>query len=254
LAYIEVYLIVSGDLASPRISGKEQCAIVMPNSRNPHQLALTLPHHDNFAREDFLPGPSNAVALTLIAAWPDWPARIVALVGPAGAGKSHLAEIWAAESGARCVSGRDLGGLELPTALVTGALVVDDLVEGNVDERALFHLLNLAREEGAYMLLTMRVAPSRWDVSLRDLASRLRALPVVNLATPDEALLRAILVKLFADRQIAVEESLITYLITRIERSCAAAREAVIELDREALRQKRAITRALAADLYRDRP
>jgi len=225
----------------------------MPNSRTPRQLALTLPHADNFAREDFLPGPSNAVALTLIAAWPDWPARIVALVGPSGAGKSHLAEIWAAESGARQVLGRELAETDLPGALATGAIVVEDLAEEGIDERALFHLINLAREEGAYALLTMRTPPAGWKVMLRDLASRLRALPVISLMPPDDALLRAVLVKLFADRQITVEESLISYLITRIERSCAAAREAVVELDREALRLKRPITRALAADLYRDR-
>jgi chromosomal replication initiation ATPase DnaA len=228
----------------------------MPKSGNPRQLALTLPHQENFAREDFLPGPPNEVALALVAAWPDWPARAVALVGPAGAGKTHLAEIWATESGARVISGRqlkDMGVSDLPTALGTGALVVEDLAEDSVDERALFHFLNLAREEGAHLLLTMRVPPTGWRVTLRDLASRLRALPVVTLKPPDETLLRAILIKLFADRQIAVEETLVTYLVTRIERSFTAARAAVNELDREALRQQRPITRALAADLYRDR-
>jgi len=225
----------------------------MPNSANPRQLALTLPHQENFAREDFLPGTSNAVALALITAWPDWPARGVALVGPAGAGKTHLARIWAAESGARSVLAGELGSMNLPETLETGALVVEDLTEGAVDEYALFHLLNLAREQGTYALLTMREAPTTWKVTLRDLASRLRALPVVTLKPPDEMLLRAVLVKLFADRQIVVEESLIGYLVTRIERSFAAAREAVAELDREALRRKRPITRALAADLHRGR-
>jgi chromosomal replication initiation ATPase DnaA len=225
----------------------------MPNSGNPRQLALSLSHHQNFAREDFLPGPSNRVALALVEAWPDWPARAVAVVGPEGSGKSHLADIWAAQAGARYLLAPDLVEGAVPGALATGAVVVEDLTEDRIDERALFHLLNLAREEGAYALLTMRTPPAGWRLQLRDLASRLRALPVVTLTAPDDALLRALLVKFFTDRQIAVEESLIAYLITRIERSCAAARAVVEELDREALRRKRPITRALAAELYRDR-
>jgi chromosomal replication initiation ATPase DnaA len=225
----------------------------MPNSRHPWQLALALPHGQSYAREDFLSGPSNAVALALVDGWPDWPARTVALVGPEGSGKSHLADIWASQAGARCISGSALQEANLPGALATGAVVIEDVAENGIDERALFHLLNLAREEGAYALLTMRSPPAGWNLALRDLASRLRALPVVTLAPPDDALLRALLVKLFADRQIVVEESLITYLVTRIERSCRAARDAVAELDREALRQKRPITRALAVEIYRER-
>jgi chromosomal replication initiation ATPase DnaA len=225
----------------------------MPNSRHPRQLALALPHSQSYAREDFLSGPSNAVALALVDGWPDWPARAVALVGPEGSGKSHLADVWAAQAGARCILGSALRETNLPGALATGAVVIEDVAENGIDERALFHLLNLAREEGAYALLTMRSSPAGWNLALRDLASRLRALPVVTLAPPDDALLRALLVKLFADRQIVVEESLITYLVTRIERSCRAARDAVAELDREALRRKRPVTRALAVELYRER-
>jgi chromosomal replication initiation ATPase DnaA len=224
----------------------------MANSGNPRQLALSLSHHQNFAREDFLPGPSNAVALALVEGWPDWPARAVAVVGPEGTGKSHLADIWAAQAGARYLLASDLVEGVVPGALATRAVVVEDVTEDRIDERALFHLLNLAREEGAYVLLTMRTPPAGWRLKLRDLASRLRALPVVTLTAPDDALLRALLVKFFTDRQIAVEESLIAYLITRIERSCAAARAVVDALDREALRRKRPITRALAAELYRD--
>lgn len=225
----------------------------MPNSRHPRQLALALPHSQSYAREDFVSGPCNAVALALIDGWPDWPARAVALVGPEGSGKSHLADIWAAEAGAGCILGSTLREASLPGALATGAVVIEDVAENGIDERALFHLLNLAREEGTYVLLTMRSSPAGWNVALRDLASRLRALPVVTLAPPDDALLCALLVKLFADRQIVAEESLITYLVTRIERSCRAARDVVAELDREALRQKRPITRALAVELYRQR-
>jgi chromosomal replication initiation ATPase DnaA len=137
----------------------------------------------------------------------------------------------------------------VPGALATGALVVEDLADGAFDERALFHLLNLARQDEAFVLLTARSAPTR--SAIRDLGSRLKALPVVTLAPPDDALLRAVLVKLFADRQLAVDESLISYVAMRIERSFAAARAVVGQLDGEAMRQKRPLTRVLAAELLR---
>lgn len=214
----------------------------------PRQLALALPHAESFAREDFLAGASNRAALGLIERWPDWPDRTLALVGPEGAGKSHLAAIWAEIAGARRVSARALGETGLMGALATGALVVED-ASARLDERALFHLLNLVRQEEAFVLITAQTAPASWRVELPDLASRLRAVPVVELSAPDDALLRAVLVKLFADRQLAVDEGLIGYLATRIERSFAGARAAVEDLDREALRQKRPVTRALAAEL-----
>jgi chromosomal replication initiation ATPase DnaA len=217
----------------------------------PTQLALALDHGESLAREDFLAGPSNTAALALVDRWPDWPARTVLLRGPEGAGKSHLAAIWARRAGARMLAPRALDGAEVPVALATGALVLENLAEGRFDEAALFHLLNLAREERAYVLITARRAPTTWRVGVPDLASRLRAIPVVALDAPDDALLRAVIVKLFADRQLAVEENLVAYLATRIERSFASARAAVAALDREALRLKRPVTRALAGDLFR---
>lgn len=217
----------------------------------PRQLALALPHAENYAREDFLSGPGNEAALALIDCWPDWPANAVALVGPEGSGKSHLAAIWAAEAGARTMSGRALNTAGLLPALATGALVVEDAA-ASADERALFHLINLAREESAYLLFTARTPPSAWPVALPDLASRLRALPVLTLQAPDDTMLRGLIVKLAADRQLAIEESVVRYLSTHIERSFAAARTAVIALDNEALRQRRPPTRALAAELFRD--
>jgi len=222
----------------------------MPSVRRTGQLALTLEHAERFGREDFLEGPSNAAALALVERWPDWPDRIMVLVGPEGSGKSHLATVWAAAAGARMVAAAALAEPDLPD-LVTGPLVVEDLAAGNFDERVLFHLVNLARQDRAFVLLTARTPPAGWPFAVKDLASRLRALPVVVLAPPDDALLRAVIVKLFADRQIAVDESLVNYLATRIERSFAAARAAVVALDREALRQQRPMTRALAADLFR---
>ena len=214
----------------------------------PRQLALALPHAESFARDDFLTGASNDAALATIERWPDWADRVLALTGPEGAGKSHLAAIWAEKAGARRVSARALGETDLLHALATGALVVEDASDER-DERALFHLLNLVREEDGYLLLTARTPPATWGVALPDLASRLRAVPVVTVSAPDDALLRAVMVKLFADRQLAVDETLIAYLATRIERSFAAARETVERLDREALRQQRGVTRALAAEL-----
>jgi len=221
-------------------------------STSPRQLALALDHSESFAHEDFLTGPSNAQAFNLIERWPDWPDRALLLVGPEGAGKSHLAAIWAQTAGARLVSARALDNVSLPGMLATGALVVEDLTTGKFDERALFHLLNLVREETAWLLITARQAPAATAIELNDLASRVRSLPAVNLAAPDDALLRAVIVKLFADRQLAVEESLVAYLVTRIERSFAGARRAVERLDREALRLKRPVTRALAVELFRE--
>jgi chromosomal replication initiation ATPase DnaA len=220
----------------------------------PRQLALALDHSESFAREDFLSGPSNAAALALIECWPGWPNGAIILTGPEGSGKSHLAAIWANAAGARLVAARALEPATVPAALATGALVIEDIVADAFDERALFHLLNLAREVEAFVLLTARTTPAGWRLAVRDLGSRLKALPIVSLAPPDDALLRAVLVKLFADRQIAVEESLIGYVATHVERSFAAARAVVGRLDAEAMRRKRPLTRALAAEILRSAP
>jgi chromosomal replication initiation ATPase DnaA len=226
--------------------------IGMASPVRPRQLVLALDHAESFAREDFLRGPSNAAALTLIERWPDWPDRMVALVGPEGSGKSHLAAIWAEASGARIMAAKLLPESDLPAAFATGALVLEDLQFAGLDERSLFHLLNLAREQGAFLLMTSRSPLPTFPVGIRDLASRLRALPSVTLAAPDDALLRALIVKLAADRQLAVDEALVNYLANRIERSFASARAAVARLDEEAMRQHRPVTRALAAELFRE--
>jgi chromosomal replication initiation ATPase DnaA len=217
----------------------------------PRQLALALDHAESYAREDFLPGECNAQALELIDSWPDWPAGAIALVGPEGSGKTHVATIWAAASGARVISAHALSETALRSALATGALVVED-ASAVADERALFHLINLAREESAFLLFTSRTAPSAWLVAIPDVVSRLRALPVVTLHAPDDAMLRAVIVKLAADRQLGFDDGIVRYLSTHIERSFAAARAAVIALDDEALRQGRPPTRALAAEMFRD--
>lgn len=217
----------------------------------PRQLAFVLPHEESLTRDNFLEGPANAAALGLIDAWPEWPGRAMLLVGPEGSGKSHLAAIWAEQAGARSTTAHALTPATVPGALATGALVVEDLREPDLDERALFHLLNLAREDGAFVLITARVPPSALEIELRDLRSRLRALPVVSLQPPDEALLRALIVKFCADRQLAVDEAVVGFLASRVERSYAAVRQAVELLDTEGLRLGRPVTRALAAELLR---
>jgi chromosomal replication initiation ATPase DnaA len=219
-------------------------------ANRPRQLALALDHDESYARDDFLPGPGNAAALTLIESWPDWPANAVALIGPEGSGKSHLASIWANASGARTMSGRAVGESDLLASLATGALVVEETVAA--DERSLFHLINLAREEESFLLFTARTAPTSWSIAIPDLASRLRALPVVTLQAPDDAMLRGVIIKLAADRQLSLDDSVVRYLLSHVERSFAAARAAVIALDNEALRQGRPASRALAAELFRD--
>jgi chromosomal replication initiation ATPase DnaA len=218
----------------------------------PRQLAFVLPHAESLTRDNFLEGPANEAGLALIDRWPEWPNRIMLLVGPEGSGKSHLAAIWAEQAGARSISAHALTATAVPGALATGALVVEDLKSPDVDERALFHLMNLAREEEAFVLITARIPASALQFELRDLRSRLRAVPTVSLLPPDDQLFRALIVKFCADRQLAVDETVVSYLATRIERSYAAVRQAVELLDTEALRLGRPVTRALAAELLRD--
>ena len=218
----------------------------------PRQLAFALPHAESLTRDNFLEGPANAAGLALVDSWPDWPNRIMLLVGPEGSGKSHLAAIWAEQAGARTISAHALTAAAVPGALATGALVVDDLKSPDLDERALFHLMNLAREDAASVLITARAPPTALEIELRDLRSRLRAVPTVLLLPPDDQLFRALIVKFCADRQLTVDEAVVSYLTSRIERSYAAVRQAVELLDTEALRLGRPVTRALAADLLRD--
>jgi chromosomal replication initiation ATPase DnaA len=217
----------------------------------PRQLAFALPHAESLSRDDFLEGPANAAALALIDSWPDWPNPVMLLAGPEGSGKSHLAAIWAEQAGARSTTAHTLTATDVPGQLATGALVVEDLKSGEFDERALFHLLNLAREDTAFVLLTARVPAVSLEIELRDLRSRLRAIPTVMLLPPDDQLFRALIVKFCADRQMSIDEAVVSFLASRIERSFVAARQAVELLDSEALRLGRPVTRALAAEVLR---
>jgi chromosomal replication initiation ATPase DnaA len=216
------------------------------------QLPLELPHVVSFRRDDFLEARANEKALALVDRWPDWPVNMAAIVGPHGAGKSHLASIWAERTGARVMPARLIARDEVPAALATGALVIENLAPGNFDENALFHLLNLAREEAAWLLFTSDWPLESGMAKLADLASRLRTIPSARLDAPDDALIAAVLVKLFADRQVAVDHDLIAYLLPRMERSLGSARELVARIDAAALSAGRPATRAFVAALLRE--
>lgn len=216
------------------------------------QLTLDLPHAESFRRDDFLESSSNRDALALVDRWPEWPNRVAAIVGPPGSGKSHLAAIWAERTGARIVAANALASADVPAQLATTALVVEDVGPDRIDEAALFHLFNLAREDEAYLLLTASQRIDDGGFALPDLVSRLRAIPSVTLAPPDDALLSAVLIKLFSDRQLAVGEGVITYLLSRMERSFASARELVAKLDSASLSLGRAVSRQLASEILRN--
>jgi chromosomal replication initiation ATPase DnaA len=214
----------------------------------PRQLVLDLAHRQALGEEDFLVSRSNAAAIELIDAWPHWPHPAAVVVGPKGSGKSHLANVWRLRSTAHLVPGTELSDSVVAALAERSALVVEDLDRGLADERALFHLLNRARESGVSVLLTSREAPGDMTFRIPDLRSRLRALPVVELQPPDETLLKAVLVKLFCDRQLNVEPAVIEYLSVRMERSMEAASRVVAAVDRMALETHRKVTRPLAAE------
>lgn len=211
---------------------------------NLRQLPLELPVESALERDDLIVSQANALAVGLIDSWPDWPGPVVILVGPAGSGKSHLARVWRQESGAALISMADLDASAPPQSI---CLAIEDASPEGVPEQALFHILNHVRAEGGHCLITARRRPSAWNIRLPDLTSRLRAAQIVELGEPDDALLAAVLVKLFADRQIAVPPSIIAYVASRMERSLEAAGRLVAEMDREALSRGGRITRAVAA-------
>lgn len=217
-------------------------------SGTPLQLPLELPHRSALGAEDFLVSACNEAAVAAIDRWPSWLHPSTALVGPAGSGKSHLVNVWRTRSGAATLAAAELDEESLGLFERARALAVEDLDRGIGDERVLFHLVNMAAEQRSSLLLTSRAAPGDLAIALPDLRSRLRAVPLLSIASPDETLLRALLVKLFADRQLAVEPQVVAYLALRIERSTLAAARAVAAVDRLALATRRKATRALVAE------
>ena len=201
------------------------------------QLPFDLPGRNAMGAGDFVTSASNEAALTMIEAWPNWPGPALAVHGPAGCGKTHLGHVWQEKVGAAALF------LDAPTSLpelpTPPVLILDEPV---LDETAFFHLLNRVKNDGGALLILSREAPARWDVQLPDLASRLKALPTVEVSPPDGALLGAVLVKHFTDRQINVAPDVIDYLLRHIERSFSAAADVADRLDRAALAERKAIT------------
>jgi chromosomal replication initiation ATPase DnaA len=210
------------------------------------QLALDLPRRARFGRLDLMVSDSNVAAVERIDQWPDWPSAALALYGPPGCGKTHLVHLWRERASALMVAGETLTEATLPRLLEEdpGQVAIDDA--DRASEHALLHLYNFCIERHGGLLITARRAPGSWGVALGDLRSRLRAAFVAEIHAPDDALLGAVLIKHFADRQLRVAPDVIIYLLRRIERSFAAAENVVTRLDAAALSNAGPVTIPLA--------
>jgi len=215
------------------------------------QLAFDLPARASLRREDFFPSPANALALATLETDEAWPLRKMLLIGPAGAGKTHLAHVWAARSGAQIMAGGSLGQADIAARSLSAVVVEDaeDVAGDPRTETALFHLHNRLAERRLPFLLTATRPPRDWGLALPDLLSRMQGTAVTRIEAPDDMLLSAVLLKLFADRQLTVAPALIPYLVARMDRSLAAARDLVARLDALALARGGPVTRQLAAEL-----
>lgn len=225
----------------------------MPEISHPRQLTLDLRTPPAQSRADFLPAQANEGALVTLDTPQNWPQGRMLLIGPEGSGKTHMAAFWAAENGARRAETSSLSP-EMVDRLVAenGALVVEDVDHAGFAagaEQALFHLWNLCGARDCLLLLTARTSPRDWGLALPDLRSRMDAMPQVQLGSPNEALLAAVLVKLFADRQVQVPAGLIDWLVLRMDRDLGLARRLVAAMDQTALAEKKPITRRIASDL-----
>lgn len=216
------------------------------------QLAFDLPARPAFGRADLFVSPANALALASLEGWRGWPQGKMILIGPHGAGKTHIAHVWASDANAVLVDPGAMPGADLDALAAEDAVVLEDadqLAGEREAEVALFHLHNLMAERRKPFLLTASAPVRDWGIALPDLQSRMQATPTALLDAPDDSLLSAVLVKLFADRQIVVPPNLVPYLVTRMDRDLGTARDLVAALDLRALSEQRAITRQLAAEV-----
>lgn len=213
------------------------------------QLVFDLGHRSAHGVEDFLVAPCNTDAVGWLDRWPDWPSPALALHGPESCGKTHLAHIWMNRSGARLLPAAELEDTDPDRLLAESACIVVDDAGSGLAERPLFHLYNIAGEAGGHLLITGRFPPARWDIALPDLRSRLNAAPSVAIGRPDDALIGAVLVKLFADRQLRVDGDVLSYVVSRMERTFAEAQALVDAMDRSALSAHRRITVPLAREV-----
>lgn len=214
----------------------------------PRQLTFDFPHREALDAEDFLVAPPNADAVAWIDKWPDWPGPLLVICGPAGCGKTHLSRVFMSATDAISITAdalRDTDPMDVMGG--HGACVIEDADAwvGRQDEEALFHLFNAVRSAGRHMLMTAKTPPARWPLSLADLRSRLNTGVCAEIKAPDDALIGAVLIKMFADRQLKVDADVVRYLLVRMDRSFAAARTLVDALDAAALAEKRAITTPL---------
>ena len=203
----------------------------------PHQLPLKLAPSPRYVRSEYLVTAANRSAFAFVDSWPQWPARRLMIVGPTGAGKSHLAHIWAEKAGADFISAPQLTIEQGVNPGAGQAFVLED-VQSAQDERALFHFLNTLAQRNAWLLITAEDQPAHTRFKLPDLRSRLNGLPKCTLHDPDEELLEAILAKLFVDRQLAPDPAIIDYLSKRIERTGGAAAAVVEAIDQMALSKR----------------
>lgn len=211
------------------------------------QLSFDLPAKTALGREDFFVSPSNALAVAMISA-NSWPGNKLVLSGPAGSGKTHLAHVWAAETGGQIIQATNLRHDDVPL-LARAPIAVEDvpMIAGDIEQqKVLFHLHNLVLAEGHALLLTGRLAPKYWELPLADLQSRVEGAHHVALDPPDDALLCAVLAKLFVDRQLNPGPDVIAYLVKHMDRRFETAADVVAQLDHVALMEKREITRTLA--------
>jgi DnaA regulatory inactivator Hda len=213
------------------------------------QIPLDLGFRPALGRDDFFVAPGNADAVAWIDQWPGWPRPVMALFGPAGCGKSHLAQVFATRAQARVLPAHDLHTPEVGDLVHANKAIVIEGADAGVDETALFHLYNAINEVQGWLLLTGREAPARWTVALPDLRSRLASVTAARIEPPDDDMMQAVLVKLFADRQIAVSPDVVSYLVRHMDRTFATARTLVDLADRESLAGQRSVTVPLVKEL-----